>query len=64
MFNTCKASYKVDGLSGATITSRGVSNMVEYWFGESGYSMLVARTDSLGAGLTARLAITNEEESL
>jgi Na+-transporting NADH:ubiquinone oxidoreductase subunit C len=35
------ASYKIDGLSGATITSRGVSNMVAYWFGESGYSSML-----------------------
>ncbi len=25
--------YKVDGLSGATLTSRGVTNMLAYWFG-------------------------------
>ena len=34
------AQYKIDGLSGATITSRGVTNMIAYWFGESGYSKL------------------------
>ena len=33
--------YKVDGLSGATITSRGVSNMVSYWFSDSGYASLL-----------------------
>ena len=32
--------YKVDGLSGATLTSRGVTNMITYWFGESGYAKL------------------------
>ena len=32
--------YKIDGLSGATITGRGVTNMIVYWFGESGYSKL------------------------
>ena len=31
------AAYQVDGLSGATLTSRGVTNMLVYWFGESGY---------------------------
>ena len=31
------AQYEIDGLSGATITSRGVTNMITYWFGESGY---------------------------
>ena len=36
-----ESSYKIDGLSGATITSRGVTNMVVYWFGESGYSSLL-----------------------
>ena len=34
--------YKVDGLSGATLTSRGVTNMISYWFGKSGYSKLLA----------------------
>lgn len=34
------AQYEIDGLSGATITSRGVTNMINYWFGESGYSKL------------------------
>ena len=36
-----ESTYKIDGLSGATITSRGVTNMVAYWFGESGYSSLL-----------------------
>ena len=30
--------YQVDGLSGATITSRGVSNMLAFWLGELGYA--------------------------
>ena len=34
--------YKVDGLSGATLTSRGVTNMITYWFGDSGYSKLLS----------------------
>jgi len=33
--------YKVDGLSGATLTSRGVTNMLAYWFGESGYKQVL-----------------------
>ena len=38
--NDKDAQYEIDGLSGATITSRGVTNMITYWFGESGYSKL------------------------
>jgi Na+-transporting NADH:ubiquinone oxidoreductase subunit C len=29
--------YEVDALSGATITSNGVSNMLKYWFGQDGF---------------------------
>ncbi|MEZ5331998.1 MAG: Na(+)-translocating NADH-quinone reductase subunit C [Thermoanaerobaculia bacterium] len=29
--------YRVDGLSGATLTSRGVSNMLQFWLGENGF---------------------------
>ncbi len=32
------ASYKVDGLAGATLTTRGVSNLVQYWFGDGGFA--------------------------
>ena len=31
------AQHKVDGLSGATLTSRGISNLMNFWFGENGY---------------------------
>lgn len=34
---SAKAPYQVDGLSGATITTRGVHNMITYWLGEKGY---------------------------
>jgi len=30
--------YAVDGLSGATITSRGVTNLIRYWVSEDGYA--------------------------
>jgi NADH:ubiquinone oxidoreductase, Na(+)-translocating, C subunit len=31
------AQHKVDGLSGATLTSVGVKNMIKFWLGENGY---------------------------
>jgi Na+-transporting NADH:ubiquinone oxidoreductase subunit C len=31
------SKYKVDGLSGATITSRGVDTMLKYWFSSDGF---------------------------
>ena len=37
-FKSVGAEYQVDGLSGATLTSQGVSNLVKYWLGEHGFS--------------------------
>jgi Na+-transporting NADH:ubiquinone oxidoreductase subunit C len=31
------ANWQVDGLSGATLTSRGVSNLVQFWLGAEGF---------------------------
>ena len=33
--------YEIDGLSGATITSKGVSNMLEYWLGPNGFEAFI-----------------------
>jgi Na+-transporting NADH:ubiquinone oxidoreductase subunit C len=34
--------YRVDGISGATITSRGVSDFVRFWLGENGFGPYLA----------------------
>lgn len=36
--STPDAEYKVDGLSGATLTANGVTNLVQFWMGENGYA--------------------------
>ena len=35
--------HKVDGLAGATLTSRGVSNLLRFWLGENGYEPYLNR---------------------
>ena len=35
--------YMVDGLSGATITSRGVDSMLKYWFSDQGFGPFLER---------------------
>jgi Na+-transporting NADH:ubiquinone oxidoreductase subunit C len=35
--NAAESIHQVDGLSGATLTSNGVSNMIAYWLGDDGY---------------------------
>lgn len=38
-----EAKYEIDGLSGATLTSNGVSNMLKYWLGENGFGPYLDR---------------------
>ena len=37
------SEYQVDALAGATLTSRGVSNLVKYWMGKDGYAVYLAK---------------------
>ncbi len=38
---------QIDGLSGATLTSRGVDNMIDYWMGENGYGPILRNLQSV-----------------
>lgn len=42
------AVYKVDGLAGATLTSRGVSNLIQYWMGPEGYATYLSKIRNKG----------------
>ena len=44
---TPEPQHKVDGLAGATLTSRGVSNLLKYWLGEQGFKPFL---NKLGQG--------------
>ena len=35
--NLLLADYHVDGVSGATLTGNGVTNLIQYWLGPRGY---------------------------
>ena len=35
--NEADSNYKVDGLSGATLSSNGVTNLLAIWLGDLGY---------------------------
>lgn len=43
-----EAKYQVDGISGATLTARGVDNMLKYWLGENGFGPFLARLKERG----------------
>ncbi|BBL74115.1 Na(+)-translocating NADH-quinone reductase subunit C [Methylomagnum ishizawai] len=40
------SEFQVDALAGATLTSRGVSNLVQYWMGKEGYGIYLAKLRS------------------
>ena len=37
------AIHQVDGLSGATLTARGVDKMIRFWFGDNGYGPYIRK---------------------
>jgi Na+-transporting NADH:ubiquinone oxidoreductase subunit C len=41
--DTTDAEYKIDGLAGATLTSTGVSNLVQFWMGDDGFGPYLKR---------------------
>ncbi|HCE39760.1 MAG: Na(+)-translocating NADH-quinone reductase subunit C [Alcanivorax sp.] len=47
---TPNAENKVDGLAGATLTSKGVSHLVRFWVGEKGFGPYLERMQQNGAG--------------
>ncbi|MEC9256289.1 MAG: FMN-binding protein, partial [Pseudomonadota bacterium] len=41
--------YQVDGLSGATLTSRGVSSLVRFWVSDRAFGSLLTKLKEQGA---------------
>ena len=46
--NSPRADHEVDGLAGATLTSRGVTNLVNFWLGENGFGPYLAKVKAQG----------------
>ena len=44
---SANAPWQVDGLAGATLTARGVTNLVQFWLGENGFEPFL---NNLNAG--------------
>lgn len=44
-----EAAHGVDGLAGATLTAKGVSNLVEFWMGENGFAPFLNNLKAGGA---------------
>ncbi|MCB1693621.1 MAG: Na(+)-translocating NADH-quinone reductase subunit C [Pseudomonadales bacterium] len=48
--NSPNAEHQVDALSGASLTSRGVENLVAYWLGDDGFGPLLAHMQNQQIG--------------
>ena len=51
--------FGVDALSGATITSNGVSNMMEYWLGPSGFGPYIERQKNSASPAVSKKTASN-----
>ncbi|RKR06381.1 Na+-transporting NADH:ubiquinone oxidoreductase subunit C [Kushneria sinocarnis] len=49
--NTPDAEHKVDALSGATLTSRGVTELMQFWLGDEGFAKYLARFRDVSQGV-------------
>lgn len=45
--STPNAEYKIDGLAGATLTSNGVTGMIKYWLGKSGFAPFLKKMQKM-----------------
>lgn len=49
-----QARQRVDGISGATLTTRGVDNLLQFWLGDDGFGPFLGKLRSRADGLSAR----------
>ncbi|WP_417580845.1 Na(+)-translocating NADH-quinone reductase subunit C [Nitrincola sp.] len=49
------SEHRIDGLAGATLTSNGVTNMIRFWMGETGFGPFIANLREASASGTAEL---------
>jgi Na+-transporting NADH:ubiquinone oxidoreductase subunit C len=61
--NTPQAEFRVDGLSGATITSNGVTSFVRYWLGPDAFGSYLQQIRSEQAESTPTSAVAEGENN-
>lgn len=45
---SANAAHEIDGLAGATLTSNGVTNLIQFWLGENGFGPYLAKLKKEG----------------
>jgi len=60
--DTAQAQYKIDGLAGATLTSNGVTNLVQFWMGKDGFGPYLRKARATNSQASADVAGDNIQE--
>lgn len=58
-----QTDYQVDAISGATLTSNGVTNMLQFWLGEQGFGPYLKRISGTGSKAADTAADTDTTSS-
>ena len=58
------SEHRIDGLAGATLTANGVTNMIQFWMGESGFGPFIANMRSSVESASADQASEVSEDDL
>ncbi len=56
------SEYKVDGLAGATLTSNGVTNLVQFWMGDNGFGPYLEKLRTNKIQASARVTADPQEQ--
>lgn len=60
--STPNAEHKVDGLAGATLTSNGVTNLLQFWVGENGFGPYLQKIHNAAANDSAETQASVADE--
>jgi len=59
--DSVNADYEIDGLAGATLTSNGVSNLVQFWMGKNGFGPYLQKIRAAGGQARLNQSTTLEK---
>lgn len=60
--STPQSQYKIDGLAGATLTSNGVTNLVQFWMGENGFGPYLEKVRAQNSQASINVDAISQEQ--
>lgn len=59
---TSNAEHKIDGLAGATLTSNGVTNLVQFWMGKDGFGPYLEKVRATQSQVSVETGVNTLEQ--